>query len=109
LDGDQPAFGLLLGGAAVATDPGGHEGDRWLGQDGLGRQALQPAGHRHLPAAPPVGQPMARDQRPRLPELSGCGGVVDGLLDVAGRPMPGRGPLMQHPDEVGVAVGQLQA
>jgi hypothetical protein len=36
------------------------------------------------------------DQRVRLGEVPGRAGVTDGLVDVADRLVPGRGPPMQH-------------
>src|SRR5829696_6606603 len=58
LDGGQPAVGLLLGGAAEATDPGG---DKGAGRAATARpgparppspQSARPAGPHPRPAAP---------------------------------------------------------
>src|SRR5215218_5831046 len=94
--GGQPAFGVLLGGALESAAPGGDQGHRGISQDRRLRQAFQPAGHGRSLSAEPVGGPVPGDQRPRLAELAGGGGVVDGLIDLAGCLMPGRGPPMQH-------------
>jgi hypothetical protein len=52
---------------------------------------------------------MPRDQRRRLVELSGRAGVSDGRIQVAGLPMPGRGPPVQGRHQRRLAGGELQA
>jgi hypothetical protein len=49
------------------------------------------------------------DQRPGLGELAGGAGMPDGLVDMPGRLMPGRGPPMQHRHQPGLAGAKLQA
>ena len=80
-----------------------------MGRDRRLGQPIQPAGHGHpLPPAP-VTEPVPRDQRSRVSKVPGRAPVVDGLLDVAGLPVPGRGPPMQARHQPGLVVGQLQA
>src|SRR5829696_4183718 len=83
LDRGQPAVGLLLGGAAEATDPGGDQGDRWIGRDHFLRQPLEPAGHGGAPpphartpasagqSAPQPGRTHRRRWRDRSPHRPG--------------------------------------
>jgi hypothetical protein len=47
------------------------------------------------------------DQGARLGEVSGRAGVTDGLIQVAGCSMPGRGPPMQGRDQLRVALVKL--